>query len=127
MGQPAGFPRRDLLGDTVAGLVFGAPTFAKALADAGTQVYREQDALKFTVDHSESQAHRPAFGNEWGVARLPIGKILLTPAGELFGARLRLDLWNAELSACHSTRRVRSRRSRSLPPSPHGRTSSRSP
>lgn len=34
MGQPAGFPRRDLLGGTVAGLVFGALPPAKAFADS---------------------------------------------------------------------------------------------
>ncbi|GAA4540933.1 glycosyl hydrolase family 95 catalytic domain-containing protein [Amycolatopsis samaneae] len=162
MTQPASFPRRDLLGGTMAGIL--ATTFAAAapasaaetppdaLVEAasprvrgmsdeqwarflsgqdlrwqrvprtwyegaflgngfvGTQVYRERtpsnrDALKFTVDHSESQDHRPAFGNEWGVARLPIGKALLTPVGEFTGADLRLDLWNAELSGTVSTDR----------------------
>ncbi|MFD8495191.1 Tat pathway signal sequence domain protein [Amycolatopsis sp. NPDC059657] len=64
----------------------------------GAQVYRELNAVKFTVDHSECQDHRPANGNEWGVARLPIGKVLLSPVGMITGADLRLDLWNAELT-----------------------------
>jgi hypothetical protein len=65
----------------------------------GTQVYREPgaNALRFTVDHSEVQDHRPQFGNEWGVARLPVGRLLLTPVGKITGVDLRLDLWNAEL------------------------------
>ncbi|WP_037315755.1 glycosyl hydrolase family 95 catalytic domain-containing protein [Amycolatopsis orientalis] len=150
MGQPAGFPRRDLLGGAAAGVLLGAllpatSAASPALSEArtlchgmgtdaewsrflagqdpcwerlprtwyegpflgngflGTQVYRDQGALKFTVDHSESQDHRPGFGNEWGVARLPIGKVLLTPVGELTGARLRLDLWNAELNGTVTT------------------------
>ncbi|MGC7095771.1 glycosyl hydrolase family 95 catalytic domain-containing protein [Amycolatopsis lurida] len=65
----------------------------------GVQVYREPgaNALRFTVDHSEVQDHRPKFGNEWGVARLPVGRVRLTPVGEIIGVDLRLDLWNAEL------------------------------
>jgi alpha-L-fucosidase 2 len=64
-----------------------------------TQVYREPgaNALRFTIDHSEVQDHRPEFGNEWGVARLPVGRLLLTPVGQITGVDLRLDLWNAEL------------------------------
>jgi alpha-L-fucosidase 2 len=64
-----------------------------------TAVYREPaaNALRFTIDHSQVQDHRPEFGNEWGVARLPVGKLLLTPVGAITGVDLRLDLWNAEL------------------------------
>jgi alpha-L-fucosidase 2 len=62
-------------------------------------VYREPgaNALRITVDHSQVQDHRPQFGNEWGVARLPVGKLVLTPVGAITGVDLRLDLWNAEL------------------------------
>ncbi|MGI5506785.1 glycosyl hydrolase family 95 catalytic domain-containing protein [Lentzea sp. CA-135723] len=64
-----------------------------------TSVYREPgaNAVRFTVDHAKVQDHRPQFGNEWGVARLPVGRVLLTPAGTITGVDLRLDLWNAEL------------------------------
>src|SRR3954471_1660309 len=53
----------------------------------GVQVYREPgaNALRFTVDHSEVQDHRPEFGNEWGVARLPVGRVLLEPVGRITG------------------------------------------
>ncbi|PWK87872.1 hypothetical protein C8D88_10368 [Lentzea atacamensis] len=62
-------------------------------------VYREPgaNAIRFTVDHAEVQDHRPQFGNEWGVARLPVGRVLLTPRGKITGVDLRLDLWHAEL------------------------------
>ena len=64
-----------------------------------TAVYREPgaNAVRFTVDHAKVQDHRPQFGNEWGVARLPVGRLLLTPVGKITGVDLRLDLWNAEL------------------------------
>ncbi|MDX8149406.1 Tat pathway signal sequence domain protein [Lentzea sp. BCCO 10_0061] len=64
-----------------------------------TAVYREPgaNAVRFTVDHAKVQDHRPQFGNEWGVARLPVGRLLLTPVGQITGVDLRLDLWNAEL------------------------------
>lgn len=64
-----------------------------------TAVYREPgaNAVRFTVDHARVQDHRPQFGNEWGVARLPVGRLLLTPVGKITGVDLRLDLWNAEL------------------------------
>ena len=64
-----------------------------------TAVYREPgaNAIRFTVDHAKVQDHRPEFGNEWGVARLPVGRVLLTPVGTITGVDLRLDLWNAEL------------------------------
>ncbi|MGO1056165.1 glycosyl hydrolase family 95 catalytic domain-containing protein [Crossiella sp. CA198] len=72
-----------------------------------TSVYREPgaNALRFTVDHSQVQDHRPAFGNEWGVARLPVGRLLLTPVGTITGVDLRLDLWQAELRGTVTTDR----------------------
>ncbi|MGW6936513.1 glycosyl hydrolase family 95 catalytic domain-containing protein [Lentzea sp. NPDC054927] len=64
-----------------------------------TACYREPgaNAVRFTVDHAKVQDHRPQFGNEWGVARLPVGRLLLTPVGKIAGVDLRLGLWNAEL------------------------------
>ncbi len=70
-----------------------------------TAVYREPgaNAIRFTVDHARVQDHRPEFGNEWGVARLPVGRLVLTPVGKLTGVDLRLDLWNAELRGTVTT------------------------
>jgi alpha-L-fucosidase 2 len=66
----------------------------------GTMVYREPppaNALRFTVQHSEVQDHRPEFGSGYGLARLPVGHLTLEPQGTIIGVGLRLDLWNAEL------------------------------
>ncbi|MER6013836.1 glycosyl hydrolase family 95 catalytic domain-containing protein [Streptomyces bluensis] len=73
----------------------------------GSIVYREPgaNALRFTVHHSEVQDHRPEFGHNWGLARLPVGNLLLRPVGALTGADLRLDLWNAEVSGTVTTDR----------------------
>nr|WP_230396132.1 hypothetical protein [Streptomyces blattellae] len=71
----------------------------------GSIVYQEpgQGALRFTVQHSEVQDHRPQFGSDWGVARLPVGNLLLHPVGAITGTELRLDLWNAEITGTLTT------------------------
>ncbi|GAA2431326.1 hypothetical protein GCM10010191_51380 [Actinomadura vinacea] len=71
----------------------------------GSMVYQEPGGkgLRFTVHHSRVQDHRPQFGNEWGVARLPVGNLTLEPVGEITGVDLRLDLWNAELRGTITT------------------------
>ncbi|WP_443050376.1 glycosyl hydrolase family 95 catalytic domain-containing protein [Streptomyces sp. NBC_00286] len=71
----------------------------------GSIVYQEPGAkaLRFTVHHSEVQDHRPQFGHNWGVARLPVGNLRLRPVGTITGADLRLDLWNAEVSGTVTT------------------------
>lgn len=71
----------------------------------GSLVYQEpgQNALRFTVHHSQVQDHRPEFGNEWGVARLPVGNLTLAPVGQITGVDLRLDLWHAELRGTVTT------------------------
>src|SRR5688500_924302 len=57
-------------------------------------LYKEPgaNAIRITVDHSQVQDHRPQFGNEWGVARLPVGKLLLKPKALITGVDLRLHL-----------------------------------
>jgi alpha-L-fucosidase 2 len=62
-------------------------------------LYKEPgaNAIRITVDHSQVQDHRPQFGNEWGVARLPVGKLLLKPKALITGVDLRLRLHDAEL------------------------------
>ncbi len=70
-----------------------------------SMVYQEPGSggLRFTINHSEVQDHRPDFGNEWGVARLPVGNLILQPVGEITAVDLRLDLWNAELRGTITT------------------------
>ncbi|GAA1156721.1 hypothetical protein GCM10009654_10730 [Streptomyces hebeiensis] len=73
----------------------------------GSLVYQEpgENALRFTVHHSEVQDHRPQFGSDWGVARLPVGNLLLHPVGTITGVELRQDLWNAEVRGTVTTDR----------------------
>src|SRR2546423_4851955 len=74
----------------------------------GSILYAEPDGsgIRMTVQHSESQDHRPEIaGDQWGVARLPVGHLTLRPAGRITGVDLRLDLWNAELAGTVHTDR----------------------
>lgn len=66
----------------------------------GSGVYAElgANAIRFTVQHTQVQDHRPEFGSLFGLARLPIGYFTLEPAGTITGVDWRLDLWNAELT-----------------------------
>src|SRR5690348_9708863 len=59
----------------------------------GSIVYQEPgaNALRFTVQHSQAQDHRPEInGDQWGVARLPVGHLTLRPVGRITGVELRL-------------------------------------
>src|SRR3954447_24618177 len=72
----------------------------------GSMVYQEpgENALRFTVHHGEVQDHRPTQGgSDWGVARLPVGNLLLHPVGKITGVDLRLGLWDAELRGTITT------------------------
>jgi alpha-L-fucosidase 2 len=65
----------------------------------GSGIYAEPgaNAVRFNVQHSEVQDHRPQFGSLFGLARLPIGYLTLQPVGAITGVDWRLDLWNSEL------------------------------
>jgi hypothetical protein len=71
----------------------------------GSGVYAEPgaNAIRFNVQHSRVQDHRPEFGALFGLARLPIGYFTLEPVGAITGVDLRLDLWNAELTGTITT------------------------
>src|SRR5690349_19536425 len=76
----------------------------------GSILYAEPDGrgLRFTVQHSAVQDHRPEIrGDQWGVARLPVGHLTLTPAGRITGVDLRLSLWDAEVTGTIRTDRGR--------------------
>ncbi|MER5224353.1 glycosyl hydrolase family 95 catalytic domain-containing protein [Streptomyces flaveus] len=59
---------------------------------------RETEAVRFNVQHSEVQDHRPEFGSLFGLARLPIGHFTLEPVGTITGLDWRLGLRDAELT-----------------------------
>jgi alpha-L-fucosidase 2 len=65
----------------------------------GSGIYAEPNAnaVRFNVQHSQVQDHRPEFGSLFGLARLPIGYFTLEPVGAITAIDWRLDIWNAEL------------------------------
>src|SRR3954453_4819355 len=71
----------------------------------GSGIYAEpgKNAIRFNVQHTQVQDHRPQFGSLFGLARLPIGYFTLEPVGTITGIDWRLDVWNAELSGTLTT------------------------
>ncbi|MFG1670085.1 glycoside hydrolase family 95-like protein [Streptomyces sp. Y7] len=75
----------------------------------GCGIYAEPgaatSAVRFNVQHSEVQDHRPEFGSLFGLARLPIGHFTLEPVGTITGLDWRLGLRDAELTGTLTTDR----------------------
>lgn len=73
----------------------------------GSGIYAEpgaaSTAVRFNVQHSEVQDHRPEFGSLFGLARLPIGYFTLEPVGAITGIDWRLSLHDAELTGTLTT------------------------
>ncbi|MFF2328018.1 MULTISPECIES: glycoside hydrolase family 95-like protein [unclassified Streptomyces] len=73
----------------------------------GSGIYAEPgattSAIRFNVQHSEVQDHRPEFGSLFGLARLPIGHFTLEPAGTITGIEWRMRLRTAELEGTLTT------------------------
>src|SRR5690242_632431 len=71
----------------------------------GSGIYAEpgKNAIRFNVQHSQVQDHRPEYGSLFGLARLPIGYLTLEPVGTITAIDWRLDLWNAELRGTVTT------------------------
>ncbi|SDP41784.1 hypothetical protein SAMN04487981_12271 [Streptomyces sp. cf386] len=65
----------------------------------------ETSAVRFNVQHSEVQDHRPEYGSLFGLARLPIGHFTLEPVGTITGLDWRLGLRDAELTGTLTTDR----------------------
>ncbi|MEV0091346.1 Tat pathway signal sequence domain protein [Streptomyces sp. NPDC050738] len=73
----------------------------------GSGIYAEpgKNAIRFNVQHSEVQDHRPEFGSLFGLARLPIGYFTLEPVGTITALDWRLGLRDAELTGTLTTDR----------------------
>ncbi len=71
----------------------------------GSGIYAEpgRNAIRFNVQHSQVQDHRPEFGSLFGLARLPIGYFTLEPVGAITAIDWRMNLWNAELTGTITT------------------------
>ncbi|MGP3979802.1 glycosyl hydrolase family 95 catalytic domain-containing protein [Streptomyces sp. KR80] len=57
-----------------------------------------RNEVRFDVQHSEVQDHRVNLDAKYGLCRLPIGYLTLTPKGTITGVDWRLSLWDAELT-----------------------------
>ncbi|MDX3759714.1 glycosyl hydrolase family 95 catalytic domain-containing protein [Streptomyces sp. AK02-04a] len=71
-------------------------------AEPGTET-GSFSAVRFNVQHSQVQDHRPEFGSLFGLARLPIGWFTLEPVGAITGLDWRLGLRDAELTGTLTT------------------------
>ncbi|MET7480364.1 glycoside hydrolase family 95-like protein [Streptomyces sp. NPDC005648] len=73
----------------------------------GSGIYAEpgatSTAVRFTIQHSEVQDHRPEFGSLFGLARLPVGHFTLEPVGAITALDWRLSLHDAELTGTLTT------------------------
>ncbi|MFB7186602.1 glycoside hydrolase family 95-like protein [Streptomyces sp. NPDC056230] len=73
----------------------------------GSGIYAEPGAtttaIRFNVQHSEVQDHRPEFGSLFGLARLPIGHFTLEPVGTITGIEWWTRLRTAELEGTITT------------------------
>ncbi|MFI0449862.1 glycosyl hydrolase family 95 catalytic domain-containing protein [Actinomadura sp. 6N118] len=79
------------------------PFLGNALLGSGIYAEPGANAIRFNVQHSQVQDHRPQFGSLFGLARLPIGYLTLEPVGAITAVDWRLDLWNAELRGTVTT------------------------
>ncbi|MFF3654706.1 glycosyl hydrolase family 95 catalytic domain-containing protein [Streptomyces olivochromogenes] len=76
----------------------GSGIYAEPGAETGSF-----SAVRFNVQHSQVQDHRPEFGSLFGLARLPIGWFTLEPVGVITGLDWRLGLRDAELTGTLTT------------------------
>ncbi|MFF4481892.1 glycosyl hydrolase family 95 catalytic domain-containing protein [Streptomyces melanosporofaciens] len=108
--HPAGDPWATVLAD--ADMVwqkppqtwYEGPFLGNALLGSG--IYAEPgdaNKVRFNVQHSEVQDHRPEFGSLFGLARLPIGYFTLEPVGAITAIDWRLRLRDAELTGTITT------------------------
>jgi hypothetical protein len=82
---------------------YEGPFLGNGFLGSGSYAEPGANAVRFTVQHSQVQDHRPEFGSLFGLARLPIGYLTLEPVGAITGIDWRLDVWNAELTGTVTT------------------------
>lgn len=88
---------QDLIWRTLPTKWSQGPFLGDGRLGSGVYAVDSNRSVKFTVQHAEVQDHRTSGGSAWGVPRLPVGHLLLTPVGVIKSVDWRLDLWNAEL------------------------------
>jgi len=84
----------------------------------GTVLYRDDlstNSLRFEIGRTDVYDHRPGNAMHYR-CRLPIGHLLLTPAGKITAADFRTDLWNGEITGSLATEAGRIRLRCFVPP-----------
>ena len=70
----------------------------------GVMMYRENaNAIRFDLGRTDVVDYREGINASLGRCRLPIGRFVLRATGVIQKIRLRLDLWNAELTGTITT------------------------
>ncbi|MGW2256272.1 glycosyl hydrolase family 95 catalytic domain-containing protein [Streptomyces sp. NPDC001780] len=93
----------DLVWRTSPTTWFEGPFLGNGFLGSGIYAEPEANAIRFNVQHSAVQDHRPRFGSLFGLARLPIGHFTLEPVGTITGLDWRLRLRDAELTGTLTT------------------------
>jgi len=95
---PKYLAQHDLLWDCLPEDYFSGAFAGNGLL--GTIIFRdniEPNTLRFEIGRTDVYDHRTKASSAYETSRLPIGQLLLTPVGTITRARLRNDLWNAEI------------------------------
>src|SRR2546421_11485356 len=100
---PAFLAGADLIWKRMPAAWFEGPVLGNGFLGSGIYAEPGANAVRFNVQHSQVQDHRPEFGSLFGLARLPIGYLTLQPVGAITGIDWRLDVWNAELTGTITT------------------------
>src|SRR5207302_235355 len=93
----------DLIWQRMPTTWFEGPFLGNGFLGSGIYAEPGANAVRFNVQHSQVQDHRPEFGSLFGLARLPIGFLTLEPVGAITAIDWRLDVWNAELTGTITT------------------------
>ncbi len=100
---PAFLAGADLIWKRMPKTWFEGPFLGNGFLGSGIYAEPGANAVRFNVQHSQVQDHRPQFGSLFGLARLPIGYLTLEPVSAITGVDWRLDVWNAELTGTITT------------------------
>lgn len=92
---PSFMQKQDLIWNVIPTTWYEAPFLGNGRM--GTLIYKQkgENFIRFDVGNSDVHDHRPG-GGLYENPRLLIGQMALHPKGEITGAEMRLDLWNAE-------------------------------